>query len=138
MNSKFHGILVCSVLCMWQETGKLLIYFTHDNLRTFECIPCKTDAPRYTQPCPQPLPHYQSSTDTPAVRHLPLPTQKPRPICQLSPFYPHLLYIKCLGKGSLQFYNLCNLSLPINGTTVKHYRNTMSSMTHLGCTKLLM
>jgi len=26
VNSKFHGILVCSVLCTWQETGKVHIY----------------------------------------------------------------------------------------------------------------
>lgn len=127
----------CDV-CGRKQGSSILIYFTHDNLHTFECIPCKTDAPRYMQPCLQPLPHYQSSTDTPAVRHLPLPTQKPRLICQLSPFFPHLLYIKCLGKYSLQFYNLWNLSLSVNGTTVKHDKNTTLSMTNLGCTKLLM
>jgi len=121
-----------------KQGSYILIYFTHDSLHTFECIPCKTDAPRYMQPYLQPLPHYQSSTDTPAVRHLPLPTQKPRLICQLSPFFPHLLYIKCLGKDSLQFYNLCNLSLSVNGTTVKHERNATLSMTHFGYTKLLM
>ena len=29
VNGKFHGILVCSVLCTWQETGKLHIYIFH-------------------------------------------------------------------------------------------------------------
>jgi len=92
VNSTFHGILVCSVTYMARNREVTFIYFTHDNLHTFECIPCKTDAPRYMQPCPLPLPHYQSSTDTPAVHHLPLPTQKPRLICQNSPLSSHMSF----------------------------------------------